>query len=117
VIPYPLPPEDATTLGVAETVELSPGEKATIEFEPEQSNTVVYLPAVAISKAPVTSYTVTADDSVIWDARLPPTDIDDLSAPWIPVRRVNNDLTVEVAYLADSGAPRTYHVQPIGWEI
>ena len=116
MIPLPFPGDDATTLSAVETVVLEPGQKATVEFTPEQSGTRVYLPAVAVSKHPTTHYRIKGDSNTLWDAAIPPTDIDDLSAPWIPVRSFSTSLEVEVAYLAESGGAREYHIQPVGWE-
>lgn len=116
---WPLPdPAEASPEAEPETVVLGPGEQATVTFTPERSGTVFRIPVVAISKRADTTYTIRMDDSTEWgpDAAVPPTDIDDLQAVWIPAKRFETSLVVEVANVASSGGDRDYTIMPIGWE-
>lgn len=119
MIAWPLPdPADATAEAAPESVDLGPGEQATVEFTPERSGSVFRIPTVAISKRTESTYSIRMDGSTEWDtAAVPPTDIDDLQPVWLPAKRFESKLEVQVANIADSGGIRTYHIMPVGWEV
>lgn len=96
---------------------LSPGQKLTAEFTPEQTDTTMYLPILAVSKFPNMSYRAEADGEPIYGpSRIPPTDVDDLSVTFIPAKSFERKLVVEASNL-DSTADRFVVIQPVGWEV
>ncbi|GGK63509.1 hypothetical protein [Haloarcula sebkhae] len=96
---------------------IGPGKQLVVTFEPTQQVTEFILPTLAISKHPNSSYEVWRDDEKVYGpAPIPPTDIDDLTATWIPARRFSSKLRIIVRNLSETTA-RTYSVQPIGWEV
>ncbi|WP_336001452.1 hypothetical protein [Halorientalis halophila] len=109
------PPDGAVALCEPETVSLESGQKATIEFEPKKSGTVVRVVTLAISKFPDSSYRIELDGNDEYGpAALPPTDVDDMAGMWRPAKRANNSITVTIKNLSQN--PRTYHTQLVGWE-
>ena len=112
----PEPSADATPVAEPETVELEGGQRASVTFKPELSGTEFVVPVVAVSKGPETVYEVLMDDMTVWGpAAIPPTDIDDLEAVWIPARTFTSSMTVKVTNFREIGT-REYHILPIGWE-
>ena len=115
VIPKPEP--DAVGFNEVVVVTLSPGEQATVTFEPEQADATFVLPVVAISKFPESSYEVLTDSvNRFGPAPAPPTDPDDMTPTFVPALRFDSELKIKVANLASSSATRRYLIQPIGWE-
>lgn len=113
----PFPDEESSTITEIESVSLSPGQRATVSFTPTRSSTKFMLGAVAISKRPNSSYTIKLDGTTHFGAEeVPPTDIDDVAAVWIPALPMQDELEVIVEDLRSTGDARTYHVQPIGYE-
>lgn len=99
-----------------QTVTLGANQQATVSFTPQQRNTTFVLPQVAISKAPTTTYTVRVDQQTVFGpAAIPPTDIDNSTQTFFPPRRFSNKLEILVVNVGSS--TRTYHVQPVGWEL
>ena len=91
------------------------GSKATVEFEPEESNSVFYLASVAISKEAQTTYELRDDGTPMFGpAAIPPTDIDDSSVTWVPCQRFRTSLSVIIKNV--SSAARTYSILPMGYE-
>lgn len=96
---------------------LDPGQQLTVTFEPTQQVTQFILPILAISKHPESSYEAWMDGKRVYGpAPVPPTDIDDLAATFIPARRFSSSLTVYVRNLSDT-TTRRYTIQPLGWEV
>jgi len=97
------------------TVTLGPAEVAQLEFTPKQNSTTFVLPIVAVSKHPGTEYRVKADGDVVYGpASVPPTDIDDLQVTFLPARKFETKLLVEIANVG--ATERRYTAQPVGWE-
>lgn len=97
------------------TMNLNSGEKGTVTYKPEQSGATFWLAALAISKHGGTVYEVRDESGTIYGpAAIPPTDIDDLTACWVPAQSFNQELTVIVRN--QSGTTQTYSVQPVGYE-
>lgn len=97
------------------TVTLTSGEKGTVTYKPEQSGATFWLAALAISKRSGTVYEVRDESGTIYGpAAIPPTDIDDLTACWIPAQSFAQKLTVIIRN--QSGTRKTYSVQPVGYE-
>jgi len=115
-LPYPFPKEGAISVANGDTVDLDPGQQATITFTPDQSGTVFRTPTVAISKFADYAYKIKMDDSTEWNESFPPTDIDDMGVVWIPAKEWRTDMIVEVSDLRSNGNTRTVHIQPLGWE-
>lgn len=114
LVPCPDPGDAPFNETVSAT--LSPGQKLTAEFEPEQTETRMHMPILAVSKYRNMSYEATADGERIYGpSRIPPTDIDDLSVTFVPAKSFRSSLTVEVSNL-DPNADRFVVVQPLGWE-
>lgn len=98
------------------TKTLGPLEQATVRYRPRTNPAEFYLPIVAISKQAESSYEVKLDDKTVYGpASVPPTDVDDLSATFIPARQFSQTLEVIVTNLSETTS-RTYTVQPVGWE-
>jgi len=117
VLTWPLPSDDAAPVAEPETVYLGAGEQATISYAPNLTGTRFQTPVVAVSKRADSSYTIKMDDQVVWGpAAIPPTDIDNTEAVWIPARSFESTLTIKVANLRSSGGDRRYSALPIGWE-
>jgi hypothetical protein len=115
IVPCPDPGDAPFNETISAT--LSPGQKLTAEFQPEQSETRMFLPILAASKYKEMSYKVSADGEPIYGpSRVPPTDIDDLQVTFIPAKSFTQSLTVEVSHLG-STADRFVVVQPVGWEV
>ncbi|PSP38288.1 hypothetical protein BRC71_06335 [Halobacteriales archaeon QH_7_65_31] len=114
---FPRPSSGAIPFNEVVTVQLNPGEQATVTFEPVQSVSRFQLPVVAISKFPQSSYEVRADGQQRFGpAGAPPTDPDDMAATFLPALEFSDELEVTVSNLAASSTARTYIVQPVGWE-
>ena len=112
---YPQPNPGAVGFNEPATVDLEPGERATVKFDPKKRVSELVLPIVAISKFAGCVYEVRADGSERYGpSQIPPTDIDDLGVCFLPALRFNDSLTCEITNLGTSS--RTVHVQPIGWE-
>lgn len=115
MLPMPFPSEDAFAVDDVETVELQPGQKATIRFAPTRSGSTFYTPVVAMSKERESSYEVKLDGSSAWGpAAIPPTDIDDLSYLWVPSKEFEDEMVAIIKNLGSN--TRQYHVLPVGWE-
>ena len=116
--PANYPNEGAVAYNEPYTAVLDPGQKAVAEWEPTQSGTTFFMPILAATKAPYTTYTVRADGSVIFgpDHSIPPTDVDDLTTVWWPPQEWQTSLQVTVKRLSTASTEQTYHIQPIGWE-
>jgi hypothetical protein len=112
----PIPSDDATAIDAAETVRLGPAERGTVSFEPERSGTRFHLTTVAVSKREGAAYRILMDDEEEWNAAIPPTDVDDLQATFVPTKTFRTRMTVVVEDLRASGSKRDYHIQPVGWE-
>lgn len=113
----PCPDPDDAPFNETVSAELAPGQKLTAKFTPEQSETRMYLPILAVSKYPNMSYEASADGEPIYGpSRVPPTDVDDLSVTFVPAKSFTRSLTVEVTNL-DGSVTRTVVVQPVGWEV
>jgi hypothetical protein len=113
----PCPDPDDAPFNETVSATLAPGQKLTAEFTPEQSETRMYLPILAVSKYKNMSYEAKADGEQIYGpSRIPPTDVDDLSVTFVPAKSFRSSLTVEVSNL-DSTADRFVVVQPLGWEV
>ncbi|MFC7069486.1 hypothetical protein [Halobaculum lipolyticum] len=111
----PAPAPDDVPFNEPYTADLDDGEKVTVTFTPEQSGSVFYLPVLAISKVRGTIYEVRDDGSTQYGpAAIPPTDIDDTTVTFAPAKQFRDSL--EVIIRNNSGAPQTYHIQPIGFE-
>jgi hypothetical protein len=114
----PCPDPDDAPFNETVSAEVKSGQKLTAEFTPDQSETRMYLPIMAVSKYPDMSYTVKADGERIYGpSRIPPTDVDDLSVTFIPAKSFTSSLTVEVTNLSSSSTDRWIVVQPVGWEV
>ena len=97
------------------TVTLGPSEFAQLKFTPQQTSTTFVLPILAASKEPGTEYRVKADGDVVYGpASVPPTDIDDLQVTFLPARKFETKLLVEIANVG--AKEHRYTVQPVGWE-
>jgi hypothetical protein len=115
LVPCPDPGDSPFNETVSAT--LSPGQKLTAEFEPEQKDTTLHLPILAVSKYANMSYKAEADGEPIYGpSKVPPTDVDDLSVTFVPAKSFTQKLVVEVSNL-DSTADRFVVVQPVGWEV
>lgn len=111
----PRPTPSATRINEPVTATLPPNEKATFTFDAKGRTSDLVIPIVAISKLPSFTYEVRSDGSPQYGpARIPPTDIDDLSVCFIPALEFSETLVVEVANLSPN--ERTVHAQLIGWE-
>lgn len=97
------------------TAELNDGEKVSVEYAPEQSGSTFYLPTLAISKVAGTVYELKLDGSTEYGpAAIPPTDIDDLDATFVPALSFETEM--EVIVRNNSGTTNTYTIQPLGFE-
>jgi len=95
---------------------LDPGQQLTVTFSPDQQVSEFVLPILAMSKHPNSSYEVWMDDEIVYGpAPIPPTDIDDVAATFVPAKSFSSSLRVIIRNL-DDNTTRTYSVQPIGWE-
>lgn len=113
--PIPRPSPEDVPFNDPFTVELNDGEKAEVEFTPEQSGSTFYLATVAITKTAGTVYEIEDDGTESYGpARIPPTDIDNLTTTWVPCKQFETSLTVFLRNL--TGTIQTYHIQPIGFE-
>ena len=112
------PAEEAVAYNEPYTAVLEPGQKAIAEWEPTQSGTTFFMPILAATKAPYSTYTIKADGTTIYgpDHSIPPTDVDDLATVWWPPQEWESNLTVTIKRLSAASAPQEYHIQPIGWE-
>lgn len=111
----PAPTPDAVGVNEPATVELDPGEKATVTYQQKQRVSSLRLPIIAISKFSGCVYEIRADGKERYGpAEIPPTDIDDLSVCFLPALHFEDELTIEVTNLGE--VARTIHMQPIGWE-
>ncbi len=111
----PEPSRDDTPFLSPYTVDVPAGSKATVEFVPEESNSVFYLASVAVSKEAETTYELRDDGTTMFGpAAVPPTDIDDSAVTWVPCQRFRSSLEVIIKNV--SSATRTYTVLPMGYE-
>lgn len=99
------------------TVVLGPNEQGTVTFESSQRGSTFYLPLLAVSKRPSSTYEVRMDNgrTVFGPAAIPPTDVDDLAQTFHPCLQFTDKMQVIVSNLSGS-TTRTYHVQPVGFE-
>jgi len=112
---FPQPADGDLPFNEPVAVTLQPSELAQLTFEPKQNSTTFVLPILAVSKHPGTEYRVKADGEVVYGpAPVPPTDIDDLQVTFIPARKFENSLLVEVVNVGNQ--EHRYAVQPVGWE-
>ena len=113
---YPVPPESgAGPVNIAETVDVPGGSRAIITFTPRESGTVFYIPTVAVSKIPNTTYEVVADNTVRFpQAAVPPTDVDDFGPVFFPSLQFRTELEVIIRNTDD--VTLTYNAQVSGWE-
>jgi len=115
IVPEPAADDVPYNDPITRTVD--PGEQLTVEFSPTQQVTQFILPLLAISKHPASSYEAWMDGKRVYGpAPVPPTDIDDLGATFIPAHRFSSSLTIYVRNLSDA-TTRQYTIQPIGWEV
>lgn len=113
----PCPDPSARPINDPETVELAPGEQATVTYEPDKRVTEVRFPTVAISKDKHTTYRIRVDsDDKFGPADVPPTDVDDLGPTFLPALTMRRELVIEVTRLSSATGSVTYTVQPVGWE-
>lgn len=116
-----VPEPDADDIPINEplSAEIGGQQRAKFKWELTQNVSEVLLPVVAATKYSQSSYKVTLDGgSAEYGPReVPPTELDDKAVCFLPARSFSQKLEVEVTNLRDSDtSPRTYHVQPIGWE-
>jgi len=111
----PTPDADDLPFNDPYRVNLDPGKRLTVTFQPDQRSTTFRLPILAISAHPEMHYRVRVDETVRFDAPYPPTDPDDMTVTFVPCISFNRSLEVVVENLSDS-ATRNVVVQPIGWE-
>lgn len=99
-----------------QTVTLDPGQRAVISYELDDRGSRFFLPTLAVTKEPNSSYELELDGSrTFGPASIPPTDIDDDTETWRPPETFERTATVTVENLDDS-VTRTYHVRLKGWE-
>jgi hypothetical protein len=111
----PQPTEGATRINEPSTATIKNGEKATFTFDADGRTNDLIIPIVAMSKLPGFVYELRSDGTDRYGpARIPPTDIDDLSVCFLPALRFSDKLTVEISNVANN--ERVAHVQLIGWE-
>jgi len=114
LIPKPSPND--IPLNHPTQVTLDPGEQATLRYEPKQNVTAFKLPVVAVSKYRESTYRVKLDGEVVYpETGIPPTDIDDLTPVFVPAYSFSQYLEIRIKNVSES--TRTYHVQPLGWEV
>ena len=112
---YPEPSVGDTGFNSPSTIELDPGERGTVRFDPKNRVSELVLPIVAMSKHDGVIYSVRADGKDRYGpAQIPPTDVDDLGVCFLPALRFEDSLTCEVTNLGTS--TRRIHIQPVGWE-
>lgn len=115
VVPEPAPDDIPYNDPISR--QLDGGQKLVVEFDPTQRVTEFVLPVLAMSKHPKSSYEVWLDDEQVYGpAPIPPTDIDDLTVTFLPAKRFQNSMRVIVRNLS-TNTPRSYSVQPVGWEV
>lgn len=113
----PKPDADAVGYNDPITRRLDPGQQLTVTFSPKQQVSEFLLPILAISKYRNSSYEMWLDgERQYGPAPIPPTDIDDLTATFVPAKSFSSSMRVVVRNLDDTST-RTYSVQPIGWEV
>lgn len=115
----PAPDEDDIPVNEPLSADVGGQQKATFEFEVTQNVSKVMIPIVAATKFDQSSYKVKIDGRTIYGPKeVPPTELDDKAVCFLPARSFSQKLTVVVHNLRASGsAARTYHVQPIGYEV
>jgi len=114
----PAPKTDDRPFCEPASVLLAAGEEATLRFEPVQNSAEFRIGTVAISKRPESEYVVRMDDETVYGpAPIPPTDIDDLEATFIPARGFEQSLEIIVRNLSDTTGTRRYSLQPVGYEV
>lgn len=114
-VPEPMPGD--RPLNHPETVQLDPGEKATVTYTAKKRTDGGFvLPILAMSKHPDSVYKAMTDsDNVIYpEASVPPTDVDDKAVTFVPAYEFEQELVVQMTNLSDS--TREYTSQPIGFE-
>jgi len=116
VVPHPV--GDAIPITAVESVDLAPGERAVLEVVPERSSTLLQVATVGVTHHDSTAFEVRSDGSTVYGPEsIPPSRVDDPAPTWIPAIPVRSTLHVVVDDLRDSGDSRTYHAQPIGYEM
>jgi hypothetical protein len=108
-------PEGAVAFNEAVRGVLNTNQKLTATFRPLQSGAEFWLPIVAASKHPDSTYEIILDGKTIYDEIIPPTDIDDLAQTFYPPPSFGNKLRVIIRYTGSS--QRIFDIQPIGWEV
>lgn len=119
-MPAVVPEPDADDRPVNEptSVALGSNQEATLTWRPAQQVGTIVLPTVAISKRPDSEYVVRIDgETVFGPAPIPPTDIDDLAPTFLPAYELQQELTLIVRSFQQTTGDRTYHVQPVGYEV
>lgn len=117
MIPVPFPDEGDAPVHETAAVTLSPGQKATVTMTPETAGNLHYIPTVAASKLADSSYKIVVDGAVRFGpGPIPPTDVDDLDAVFLPALRLNSEMKIEIKDLRSSGGERTFATQVVGWE-
>lgn len=117
MIPVPFPDEGDAPVHETAAVTLSPSQKATVTMTPETAGNLHYIPTVAASKLADSSYKVVVDGTTRFGpGPIPPTDVDDLDAVFLPALKLNRKLKIEIKDLRDSGGERRYMTQALGWE-
>jgi len=112
----PKPDPDDIPLNHPSQVTLDPGQKATLQYEPAQNVTEFKLPVVAISKYSGSTYRVRLDGETVYpESGIPPTDVDDLTPSFVPAYSFSSKLKITIKNVGQN--TRTYHVQPVGWEV
>jgi hypothetical protein len=118
VIQVPLPGDGAVPVNSGGNVVLEPGQKATITIEPEQAPNRHKIPFVAVDWLRSTAYRVEVDGTVRYDeSPVPPVDLDSPTVPFLPALSLNNELTLVIKDLRETGDPRLYRHRVIGWEV
>lgn len=113
----PTPDPEAIDYNDPITQTLDPGQQLKVTFSPKQQVSRFMLPIMAISKHRNSSYEMWLDgERAYGPAPVPPTDIDDLAATFIPSKSFSTSMVIYVRNLDDT-ATRRYTVQPIGWEV
>lgn len=112
---YPPPTEAAAPYNRVQSVDLDGNQRAVMTWEPENSGSVFYLPALAATKTADAVYTVKTDGARVYGpAETPPTDIDDMGVTFVPSQTFRTKLEVIIDYLGTG--TKTFHVQPVGFE-
>lgn len=103
-----------TPFNEAQTVDIAAGEQATLSYELSNTRSEFHLVMAAISKFSGVVYELDFDGSDDYQASIPPTDIDNAQATYIPPKTFQNSMTVRVSNVGS--VDRTVSVQIKGWE-